>query len=173
MLPKLFKNYLAGQLACVADFLPLYAPTVNSYKRLVEGFWAPTRATWGIDNRTVAFRVIPGNEKSTRLETRVSGSDINPYLATAATIASGLYGIENKLSLTEMPIKGSAYLESKASRLPATLQQATERFAGSKIAREMLGDEFVDHFAATREWEWRQSQLAVTDWELKRYFEII
>ncbi|MEN9835831.1 MAG: hypothetical protein RL011_2024 [Pseudomonadota bacterium] len=168
-----FKSYLAGQMRCLPEILPLFAPTVNSYKRLVEGFWAPTRVTWGRDNRTVCMRVIPGSEKSTRLELRVGGADINPYLAIAAAIAAGLYGIENKLELTEPMTQGSGYLAKNATRLPRNLAEATEAFAKSAIARELFGDKFVDHYAATRMWEWQQYQKAITDWELKRYFEII
>lgn len=168
-----FKSYLAGQLKLLPELLPFFAPTVNSYKRLVDGYWAPVKPTWGIDNRTVSHRVIPGSEKSTRVEVRISGSDVNPYLALAASLAAGLYGIEQKLSLDEAPVKGSAYTESSAARLPHNLLDATRRLAESKIARAILGVELVEHFVATREWEWRQFQDAVTDWELKRYFEII
>ncbi len=168
-----FKSYLAGQLKLLPDLLPFFAPTVNSYKRLVDGYWAPTKPTWGIDNRTVSHRVIPGSEKSTRLEVRVSGSDVNPYLSVAASLAAGLYGIENQLKLEDLPVKGSAYAESKVPRLPHNLLDATRNLAQSKIAREILGPQLIEHFTATREWEWRQFQDSVTDWETRRYFEII
>jgi glutamine synthetase len=168
----IFKSYLAGQLLCLPEILPLFAPTVNSYKRLVDGFWAPTKSTWGIDNRTVAFRVIPGSAKATRLEVRIGGSDINPYLGLAASVAAGLYGIKKNLELKDKPIVGSAY-KSEMERLPRNLSDATRIMAESKLARELLGDIFVDHFVKTREWEWRQFQDAVTNWELQRYFEII
>jgi glutamine synthetase len=170
---RTFKSYLAGLMRALPDILPFFAPTVNSYKRLVEGYWAPTRVTWGVDNRTVAFRVIPGSAKSTRVEVRVGGADLNAHLAMAASVAAGLWGIEQGLTLEEAPVTGSAYAADKAVRLPRTLQEATERLDRSMLARELLGKEFVDHFVRTREWEWRQAQLAVTDWELKRYFEII
>jgi glutamine synthetase len=170
---RVFKSYLAGQMKALPEILPFLAPTVNSYKRLVDGYWAPTKVTWGVDNRTVAFRVIPGSPKSTRVEVRVSGSDINPYLALAASLAAGLHGIQEDLPLGDAPVEGSAYMVDGAVRLPRTLQEATRRMADSKLARDILGDEFVDHFAATREWEWRQFQDAVTDWELRRYFEVI
>ena len=169
----LFKSYLAGQLHCLGEILPFFAPTVNSYKRLVDGYWAPTKSTWGVDNRTTAFRVIPGSSKSTRLEARITGSDINPYVALAALLASGLYGIEKNLNLTQKPIAGSAYMDKTTERLPRNLQESTQKLSQSKIARELLGEEFVDHFVKTREWEWRQFQDSVTHWELKRYFEII
>jgi glutamine synthetase len=168
----IFRQYLAGQLLCMKEILPLFAPTINSYKRLVEGAWAPTTITWGIDNRTVALRVL-GGEKSCRLETRVIGSDVNPHLAMAGALASGLYGIKKKLKLTQKETKGNGYKDDSAGRLPATLDEATRIMKNSKIAREILGDAFVDHFTQTREWEWRQHLKAVTDWELKRYFEII
>jgi glutamine synthetase len=167
-----FRSYLAGLLLGLPELLPLFAPTINSYKRLVDGYWAPTKVTWGVDNRTVAFRVIPGSAKSTRVEVRVTGSDINPYLAMAASLAAGLYGIENRLELEAPPVEGSAY-NVPAERLPRTLQEATARLGRSALAREILGEAFVDHFVRTREWEWRQFQDAVTDWELKRYFEVI
>ncbi|HET8645284.1 MAG TPA: glutamine synthetase family protein [Vicinamibacteria bacterium] len=168
-----FKSYLAGLLRALPEVLPFFAPTVNSYTRLVEGFWAPTRVTWGVDNRTVAFRVIPGGPKSTRVEVRVPGADINPFLAMAASVAAGLWGVEQKLELKQPPVTGSAYESEKAVRLPRTLQEATHRLRDSALARELLGAEFVDHFVRTREWEWKQAQKAVTDWELRRYFEII
>jgi glutamine synthetase len=170
---KVFKSYLAGQLRALPELLPFFAPTVNSYKRLVDGYWAPTKVTWGIDNRTVAFRVIPGGAKSTRVEVRVSGSDINPYLSLAASVGAGLWGVTQELALDMPPVVGSAYMMEKAERLPRTLQEATRRLSDSRIAREILGDEFVDHYVRTREWEWRQFQDAVTDWELRRYFEVI
>lgn len=168
-----FKSYMAGLMRCLPEILPFFAPTVNSYKRLVDGYWAPTKVTWGVDNRTVALRVIPGSAKSTRVEVRVPGSDINPYLAIAASLAAGLYGIAKELPLTAAPVKGSAYHAEGAERLPRTLQEATQRLADSAIAREILGETFVDHFVRTRVWEWRQFQDAVTDWELRRYFEVI
>ncbi|MEO1271336.1 MAG: glutamine synthetase family protein, partial [Myxococcota bacterium] len=168
----LFKHYLAGQLALLPELLPFYAPTINSYKRLVEGLWAPTRVTWSVDNRTAALRAIAGGAKSTRLETRVSGSDINPYLAIAAALASGLYGIEHQLELQE-PVVGNAYTVKDAVRLPGDLREATTRMSSSEAARALFGDAFIDHFATTRLWEWRQFQQAVTRWELERYFEII
>jgi glutamine synthetase len=170
---RVFESFLAGLMKALPDVLPFFAPTVNSYKRLVDGYWAPTKVTWGVDNRTVAFRVIGGGPKSTRVEVRVSGSDINPYLALAAAIGAGLYGVTHELGLESDPVEGSAYLVEGAVRLPRTLQEATRRLADSRLAREILGDVFVDHFVCTREWEWRQFQDAVTDWELRRYFEVI
>ena len=170
---NLMKSYVAGQLYCLPQILPMYAPTINSYKRLVEGAWAPTTLTWGIDNRTVALRVLAGGNKSCRLETRVIGSDVNPYLAMAGCLASGLYGIKNKLKLSQPATIGNGYKESANGVLPSTLIEATNQMKGSKLAKELFGPAFVEHFTQTREWEWRQHLKAVTDWEYKRYFEII
>ena len=170
---ELFEHYIAGQLLALPELLPMYAPTINSYKRLVEGAWAPTRANWGIDNRTTALRAIVGGAKSTRVETRVNGSDSNPFLAMSAALASGLYGIRNQLKLPAGPIVGSGYADTAAPRLPRDLNEATQRFERSPLAHELFGSEFVDHFAATRNWEWRQFGNAVSDWELARYFQII
>ena len=170
---ELMKSFIAGQLYCLPHILPMFAPTINSYKRLVEGAWAPTTLTWGIDNRTVALRVLSGNDKSCRLENRVIGSDTNPYLAMAACLATGLYGIKNKLKLKIPATKGNGYKDFSNGILPKTLDEATQKMKQSKIAKELLGEKFVDHFTQTREWEWRQHLKAVTDWEYRRYFEII
>ena len=170
---KMFESYLAGQVACLMEFAPMFWPTINSYKRLVDGFWAPVKPTWGVDNRTASFRVIAGSPKSTRLETRCPGADVNPYLAMAAVIAAGLDGVEKGLKLTAPAITGTNQGAENIPRAPRTLIETTRNFRESKIARDWLGDTFVDHFAATREWEWRQWLDGVTDWELKRYFEII
>jgi glutamine synthetase len=169
----LFKSYLAGQMHAMAELLPFFAPTINSYKRLVEGAWAPTKVNWGVDNRTTALRVIPGSPKSTRVETRVNGSDTNSYLALAAALASGLHGIERKLTLPAGPVTGSGYADTTAATLPRNLHEATLRLEQSELARELFGAEFVEHFVATRKWEWRQYSRAVTNWEMARYFEII
>lgn len=168
-----FKHYLAGQMHCLPEILPMYAPNVNSYKRLVDGHWAPTRVAWGCDNRTTALRVIAGSAKSTRLETRVGGADINPYIAVAAAMASGLYGIAKKLDLPSDAIVGSAYTAHNAPQLPRNLLTATERMQASKLAVDLFGQEFVQHYTDSRIWEWRQFQQAVTSWELDRYFEVI
>ena len=170
---KLFESYLAGQVAHLMEFAPMFWPTINSYKRLVDGFWAPVKPTWGMDNRTASFRVIAGSPKATRLETRCPGADVNPYLAMAATLAAGLDGVEKGLKLTAPPITGTNEGAENIPRAPRTLIETTRNFKQSDTARDWLGDDFVDHFAATRDWEWRQWLDGVTDWELKRYFEII
>src|SRR5690606_38338609 len=168
-----FKAYLAGQLYCLPHILPMFAPNINSYKRLVEGAWAPTTITWGVDNRTTALRVLCGGAKSARLETRVVGSDVNPYLALAACLASGLYGIQKKMKLKQPHTVGNGYRDEQHGVLPRNLSEATEKMKHSDIAKELFGETFVQHFTQTREWEWRQFAKVVTDWELKRYFEII
>jgi len=167
------KHYLAGQLHCLPHLLPMYAPTINSYKRLVEGAWAPTTMTWGVDNRTTAFRVINDTVKHTRLETRIPGSDTNPYLAMSAALASGLYGIKHKLELNVPATVGNGYQNTTNGKLATNLEDAANAMRNSPIAKELFGDDFVDHFTNTRLWEWRQFIKQVTDWELKRYFEII
>ncbi|MET6998025.1 glutamine synthetase family protein [Chitinophaga defluvii] len=170
---EVMQQYVAGQLYCLPHILPMYAPVINSYKRLVEGAWAPTTLTWGIDNRTVALRVLAGGKKSTRLETRVIGADTNPYLAMAACLASGLYGIRHQLKLEQPATTGNGYRDYSYGTLPRNLDEATRQMKNSPVAKELFGDTFVEHFALTREWEWKQYAKAVTDWELKRYFEII
>jgi len=181
----LFRHFLAGQMHCLPEILPMYCPNINSYKRLVEGYWAPTTPTWGIENRTVSFRVIAGGPKSTRVEVRVSGADMNAYLAIAASLASGMYGIEHRLPLIEK-VGGNAYRQGDSSavstttnvakrrdHLPRNLWDASKRMEESKVARELFGETFVEHFVATRQWECRQFQNSVTNWEIERYLEII
>lgn len=170
---SVMKSYVAGQLHCLPYILPMFAPTINSYKRLVEGAWAPTTLTWGVDNRTVALRILSAGSKSCRLETRVIGSDVNPYLAMAACLAAGLYGVKNKLRLEQPVTVGNGYRDYSNGTLPSTLIEATQKMKESKLAKEILGEKFVEHFTQTREWEWKQHLKAVTDWEYKRYFEII
>ncbi len=169
----LMKSYIAGQLYCLPHILPLVAPTINSYKRLVEGAWAPTTVTWGIDNRTVALRALPGSSSSCRLETRVVGSDTNPYLAMAACLAAGLYGIQHRMKLNQPASVGNGYQDISNGRFPNSLAAATAIMKESSVAKELLGKTFVQHFTETREWEVKQYAKAVTDWETRRYFEII
>jgi glutamine synthetase len=166
--------YVGGQQMLMPELLAMVASTVNSYTRLVPGFWAPTSATWGVENRTTALRVIPGGPSSQRFEYRIAAADINPYLAIAVAIGSGLHGIENRIEPDAM-VEGNAY-EKKfpaSRRLPRTLTEAAEWLVKSRPARALFGDAFVEHFAASREWEEREFRRAVTDWELARYFEII
>jgi len=170
----LMRSFVAGQQTLLPQVLGMVAPTVNSYTRLIPGFWAPTSATWGIENRTTALRVIPGSAKSQRVEFRIAAADGNPYLALAAAIGSGLWGIEQKLEGTP-PVEGNAYAAPppEGLALPRTLGEAAQNLKASKAARALFGDAFVDHYAATRDWEERESRRAITDWQLARYFEII
>jgi glutamine synthetase len=166
--------FVGGQQALMPELLAMVASTVNSYSRLIPGFWAPTDASWGIENRTCALRVIPGSPSSQRVEYRIAAADINPYVAIAAALGSGLWGIENRIEPSE-PVTGNAYdMTHPASRaLPRTLSDAADRLAASSVARNLFGDVFVDHYAMTRHWEEREFRKAITDWELARYFEII
>ncbi|WP_237055163.1 glutamine synthetase family protein [Microbulbifer sediminum] len=168
------RQFLAGQQRLMPELLALMAPTVNSYRRLVPGFWAPTGATWGVENRTAALRVIPGSDKSQRQEYRLGAADANPYLALAAALGSGLYGILQGWEPGD-PVAGNAYALEQPDELalPRTLWESAQRLRASAAARELFGNSFVDHFAASREWEEREYRRHVTDWELERYFEII
>jgi glutamine synthetase len=163
-----FKSFLAGQLDCLREFCLLYAPNVNSYKRFVPGAFAPTTVAWGRDNRTCALRVV-GHGQGLRLENRLPGGDVNPYLAIAAMIASGLHGIERGLEL-EPAFEGNAY-ESEKARVPTTLRDAQELFAQSGVAREAFGEEVVSHYVHAAEVELEEFEAAVTDWEKYRGFE--
>ena len=166
--------FIGGQQKLMPQFLAMVACTVNSYSRLIPGFWAPTEASWGVENRTCAIRAIPGSQNSQRVEYRIAAADINPYVALSAALGSGLYGIENKIEPVE-EVVGSSYDKTFADelQLPRTLMEAAVAFKASTAAREMFGDEFVEHYGATREWEEREFRKAITDWELQRYFEII
>ncbi|QFI37895.1 glutamine synthetase [Moritella marina ATCC 15381] len=168
------RHFLAGQQKYMPEFLAMIAPTVNSYSRMVPGLWAPLDATWGVENRTTALRVIPGSAKSQRIEYRLGSADANPYLALAAALASGLMGIEQQLE-PYAQVTGNAYEQDhpEALSLPRTLFDAARKLKRSEAAKELFGQEFVAHYAATREWEEREFRKQVTDWELERYFEII
>ena len=166
--------FVGGQQALMPEILAMVACTVNSYTRLIPGFWAPTSATWGVENRTCALRVIGGSPGSQRVEYRVAAADINPHIAFAAAIGSGLWGIEHRIE-PDAPVAGNAYAAKIPAKrdLPRTLTDAAERLQRSKAARALFTDAFVDHYAATRLWEEREARKAITDWQLARYFEII
>jgi glutamine synthetase len=166
--------FVGGQQKLMPELLAMVAPTVNSYRRLIPGFWAPTDATWGVENRTTALRVIPGSPKSQRVEYRVAAADANPYVILAAALGSGLWGIEHRVE-PEAQVTGNAYDRKFPARLalPRTLWDSAQRLKASRPARELFGDDFVEHFAATREWEEREFRKHISDWELARYFEII
>ena len=168
------RHFVGGQQRLMPELLAMIAPTVNSYTRLIPGFWAPTDATVGVENRTCALRIIPGSAKSQRVEYRVAAADANPYVILSAALASGLAGIEQRIE-PEPLVEGNAYDHKfpEALALPRTLWEAAQRLRQSRMAREWFGDAFVQHFAATREWEEREFRKHITDWELARYFEII
>jgi glutamine synthetase len=164
----LFKQYLAGQIACSRELAIFLAPTINSYKRFAAGSWAPTTLAWGHDNRTCGFRIV-GHGSSLRPETRIPGGDVNPYLSFAALLAAGLYGIENGLELPA-PLEGNAY-ESDAERFPGSLREATAALENGSMAREALGDDVVDHYLNYARTEQRLFDEAVTCYERERMFE--
>ena len=164
----LYDQFVAGVLATMADFTLLYAPNVNSYKRFADGSFAPTTIAWGEDNRTCAVRLV-GHGRGARMENRVPGADVNPYLALAAMIAGGLHGIEEKLPLPEALV-GNAYT-SGLPKVPNTLGAARDLFAASEVARKSFGDEVVDHYVNMADVELAAYNAAVTDWELRRGFE--
>jgi glutamine synthetase len=166
--------FVGGQQKLMPELLAMVAPTINSYRRLIPGFWAPTHSTWAVDNRTTALRVIPGSPKSQRVEYRIAAADANPYVILAAALASGLWGIEHRIE-PEAMVTGNAYDRKLPARLalPRTLWDSAQRLKASKAARELFGDAFVEHYAATREWEEREFRKHISDWEMARYFEII
>ena len=167
----IFRWFLGGWIKHVPDVMPFYAPTINSYKRYVDASWAPTRLAWSYDNRTAGFRVV-GKESSLRIECRIPGSDCNPYLAFAASLASGLEGISKKI---EPPacFEGDIYAAKHLERVPYTLQESVERFARSDFSKKALGSEVVAHYAHFFQKEIDAFNESVTDWERKRYFERI
>ena len=180
---ELMINFLGGLQKYSREFMAMIAPTTNSYKRLCVGAWAPINMTWGKENRTTGFRVIEGSPDSQRIENRLAGADANPYLALAATFAAGFLGIKERLQPTE-PTTGEAYTmkTEEAYKVPNTLLEAAELFKNSQAARSVWGDQFVDHFSASRIWEYEQflknkplfeKEQTISSWELERYFEII
>jgi glutamine synthetase len=171
-LSALGQSYLAGLLALSPDLTAIFSPTINSYKRFVPGMWAPLSPSWDVENRTCSIRVINGpDRRATRLELRQTAADINPYLAIAASLAAGLYGVERGLALPP-PHRGDATAD-KAALFPQTLLAATETMAKSQRVREALPEAFVEHYVRTRDWEVRQHARSVSHWELERYFEVI
>jgi glutamine synthetase len=170
-LSDLGKRYLAGVLAHSPDLTALYSPYVNTYRRYVPGVWAPLSASWGVENRTASVRVIPGESPSaTRVELRQTAADINPYIAMAASLASGLDGIERAL---ELPPASEGDAGTSGGAFPRTLDEAVTRLRDSEAARALLGETFIDHYMRTRAWEVEKARAAVTDWELARYFEAV
>lgn len=170
---KTMRHYVGGQCALMPELTALYAPTINSYKRYVPGVWAPLTATWGVENRTTAIRLIGLGTKASRVEYRQTAADINPYIAMATCLAAGLYGIEKEIEPPQAVRGDGSSADATRRPLPRTLAEATHMLSESKAAKEILGEAFVDHYVRTRDWEVRQYERAVTDWELKRYFEAI
>ena len=167
----IFKWFLGGWISHVPDVMPFYAPTINSYKRFVDGSWAPTRLAWSYDNRTAGFRVV-GQGQSLRIECRIPGADCNPYLAYAAALASGLDGIKNKIDPPEI-FEGDIYAAKHLPRVPYSLEEAVEKFENSDFAKKAFGTSVVEHYAHFFNTEIKAYEKAVTDWERKRYFERI
>jgi glutamine synthetase len=165
------RGYLGGQMALMRELTALISPTINSYKRYVPGVWAPLSPSWGHDNRTCALRVVDVESSgAARIECRQAAADINPYIAMATCLGAGLWGIEHGVDPGE-PIVGDA--GASGERLPPTLKEATALLEHSAAAREILGEAFVDHYVMTRKWEVLEFERAVTDWESRRYFEMV
>ncbi len=164
------RHYMAGLLTHAAEITVFMAPNINSYKRFQAGTFAPTKAVWSRDNRTAGFRMVGEGTKGVRIENRIGGSDLNPYLAFAAQIAAGLAGIEEKLEL-EPEFRGDAYAAKRVRGIPTTLREATALLKKSKMLRAAMGDDVVDHYVHAAEWEQTEYDRRVTDWEIVRGFE--
>ena len=164
------RHYLAGLLTHASEITYFLAPYINSYKRFAKGTFAPTKAIWALDNRTAGYRLCGDGTKSVRIECRVGGADLNPYLAISALLAAGLDGIERKLKL-EQEFTGDTYQEEKARGIPGTLRAATAALNGSKMLRETFGDDVIDHYVRAAQWEQEEYDSRVTDWEVTRGFE--
>ncbi|HXN07527.1 MAG TPA: glutamine synthetase, partial [Nitrospiria bacterium] len=166
-----FRWFLGGWMAHLPELMVFYAPTINSYKRYQSGSWAPTRLAWSYDNRTGGFRVV-GKDQSLRIECRIPGADVNPYLAYAAALASGLDGIKKKIEPPPI-FEGDIYAAESLPRVPKTLRDAIALFGESRFAKEALGEEVVEHYLHFYKTEQEAYDKAVTDWERQRYFERI
>jgi glutamine synthetase len=167
----MMRHYVAGLVEHLPSLIAITCPTINSYKRLTPGFWSPIASTWGCDNRTAAVRVLTRGEKGPRIELRAAGADMNPYLAMAASVAAGMDGVLRKLHPPEATANG--YSTTLAHSFPRNLLSATQCLESSSFARDWLGEEFVNHYCATRHWEIEQFDRAVTDWEVNRYFHAV
>ena len=167
---KLMEHYMAGLIAYAPDYTYFLAPYVNSYKRFSKGTFAPTKTVWSVDNRTAGFRLCGDGTKGVRVECRIGGSDLNPYLAQAAMLAAGIKGIEDKMTLAPATT-GDVYEDAKAGDIPQTLRKATETLRNSKFLRAVMGDDVIDHYTRAAEWEQEEFDRVVTDWEIARGFE--
>lgn len=166
----LMRRFCAGLIAFAPDYTVFLAPYINSYKRFLKGTFAPTKAVWSVDNRTAGFRLCGAGTKAVRMECRIGGSDMNPYLAQAAVLAAGIAGIEADMDLPP-PATGDVYEGADAGQIPGTLRQATQTLAASDMLRGAFGDEVVDHYTRCAEWEQEEYDRVVTDWEIARGFE--
>jgi glutamine synthetase len=166
----LMRHYMAGLIAYSPDYTYFLAPYVNSYKRFAKGTFAPTKTVWSVDNRTAGFRLCGDGTKGVRVECRIGGSDLNPYLAQAAMLAAGIKGIEDKMTLAPATT-GDVYEDAKAGDIPQSLRAATETLRGSAFLRAAMGDDVIDHYTRAAEWEQEEFDRAVTDWEIARGFE--
>ena len=166
----LMRHYMAGLIAYAPDYTWFLAPYVNSYKRFAKGTFAPTKTVWSVDNRTAGFRLCGDGTKGVRVECRIGGSDLNPYLAQAAMLAAGIKGIEDKMTLAD-PTRGDVYEDASAAEVPGTLRAATENLRGSAMLRAAMGDDVIDHYTRAAEWEQEEFDRVVTDWEIARGFE--
>ena len=169
-LSSLGQQWAAGQLKYAKEFTWFLAPYINSYKRFQAGTFAPTKIMWSEDNRTAGFRLCGEGTKGIRMECRIGGADLNPYLAFAALIAAGLAGIDEKLEL-QKPFVGDAYQASRLPEIPKTLRDATETLAKSKMLKQAFGDDVIEHYVHTAHWEQFEYDRRITDWELHRGFE--
>ena len=165
------KSYMAGLIKYAPDMTPTFlAPYVNSYKRFMKGTFAPTKTVWSVDNRTAGFRLCGEGTKAVRVECRIGGSDLNPYLALATQLAAGMAGMEEGLELAP-PTTGDAYEAKRAKEIPTSLRDAAQTLSKSKMLREALGDDVVDHYTRCATWELEEFDRVVTDWEIARGFE--
>ena len=167
---QLMEHYMAGLITYAPDYTYFLAPYVNSYKRFAKGTFAPTKTVWSVDNRTAGFRLCGEGTKGVRVECRIGGSDLNPYLAQAVMLAAGIKGIEDKMTLAPATT-GDVYEDAKALDIPQTLRAATATLRASKLLREVLGDDVVEHYTRAAEWEQEEFDRTVTDWEIARGFE--
>ena len=166
----LMGHYLAGLIKYAPQITYFLAPNINSYKRFSEGTFAPTKTVWSVDNRTAGFRLVGEDTKAVRVECRIGGADLNPYLAQAAMLAAGIKGMKDKLELPKMTT-GDIYQDEDAQNIPTTLRAATQRLRGSEMLREAMGDDVIDHYSRAADWEQEQFDIAITDWEIARGFE--
>lgn len=167
---EVMRQYMAGLIRYAPDYTFFLAPYVNSYKRFAKGTFAPTKTVWSVDNRTAGFRLCGNGTKGVRVECRIGGSDLNPYLALAAMLAAGIKGIEDKLQLAPAT-KGDVYEDAEAIDIPNTLRAATQTLRTSPMLREAMGDDVIDHYTRAAEWEQEEFDRVVTDWEIARGFE--